>query len=205
MIRPRLDLSAFIEVLKALAGRVPLIALGLGLQGRARPSELHPSVRQMLALVDRHALVLGTRGLVTRDWLHKHGFENAQALGCPSLYCYPQSILDIDAKDLRAAGKDARVLTAGYLDRFHGGVAALQAGRPTIMLANDNRVQELSDFFGIPHMSNREFTRKGLVGAIEGALNDDSIGRMKRIYRQRHQEFAAAMAQHGINVVTRLL
>lgn len=298
MIRPDLDLSRFVAALQALAGRVPMIALGLGMQGRHKIEALHPTVREMIALLDANCLILGTRGQQTQDWLHGNGFPKAQALGCPSLYCYPQSILDIDTAELRAAGPSAKVMTAGYLtrsgghnqnrgidlikamkglsasyvfqdefleygdqatlpfsynegtnmadatmlnayftaenklpvafrryyyfndssawrqaahahdvyigDRFHGGIAALQAGRPTVMLAHDNRVEEMCDFFDLPRMTTAEFARKGLARTIDEHLSDAQLDRMKATFRVRHREFTDVMARHDIRVVTRL-
>ncbi|WP_411838461.1 polysaccharide pyruvyl transferase family protein [Paracoccus sp. ME4] len=298
MIRPRLDMTRLLNALKPLVGRIPIVVLGMGKQGRAPLADLHPSARDLLSLFNDNALVMGVRGLETRDWLHQNGFGNAVALGCPSLYCYPQSILEIDATELRAKGQQAEVLTAGYVttrdghnqargaalvralkglsasyvfqdeffaygdlanrpfgyneatcmadaaslnamlsaenglpvsfrryyyfndsaawrqaahahdvyvgDRFHGGVASLHAGRPTVMLAHDNRVEELADFFGVPRMTTGEFARKGLAGTVAEDLSDERLARMKNTYRTRHAEFVAALTRHQIGVVTRL-
>ncbi|MBM3603913.1 MAG: polysaccharide pyruvyl transferase family protein, partial [Alphaproteobacteria bacterium] len=178
------------------------------------------------------------RGLQTEAWLRKNGFTNARAIGCPSMYVYPKSIISIDPQAAIEAHDRANVLTAGYLtveggrnyargqklakalqgtrssyvfqdeffaygsmieehgsfddatcmgdrdrlnalltrsmkvpvnvsnyyyfsetaawrqvafmhdfyigDRFHGGVAALQVGRPAIFLSHDNRVAPTS-------------------------------------------------------------
>lgn len=89
-------------------------------------------------------------------------------------------------------------------DRFHGGVAVLQAGRPAIFLKEDNRVAELTEHFGLPALSINRFARWGLAKTLDECLNDDVLNRMKRRYRQRHTEFSAAMAAHGLIVETRM-
>jgi hypothetical protein len=89
-------------------------------------------------------------------------------------------------------------------DRFHGGVAVLQAGRPAIFLKEDNRVTELTEHFALPSLSIDHFARWGLAKTLDECLNDDVLNRMKHLYRQRHTEFSAALAAHGLVVETRL-
>lgn len=89
-------------------------------------------------------------------------------------------------------------------DRFHGGVAALQAGCPAIFLKEDNRVAELTEYFALPALSIDRFARWGLAKTLDECLHDDILNRMKRRYRQRHAEFSAALAAHGLVVETRL-
>lgn len=89
-------------------------------------------------------------------------------------------------------------------DRFHGGVAVLQAGQPAIFLKHDNRVSELTGHFGLPTLTTEEFVRKGLKAALDECLSDENLTRMKALYRQRHAEFSAIMAQQDLQVTTRL-
>ncbi|WP_392342680.1 polysaccharide pyruvyl transferase family protein (plasmid) [Phaeobacter sp. BS23] len=49
-------------------------------------------------------------------------------------------------------------------DRFHGGVAALQAGQPTIFLKHDNRVAELTEHFGLLSAEHAEIHAQGAEG-----------------------------------------
>lgn len=89
-------------------------------------------------------------------------------------------------------------------DRFHGGVAVLQAGQPAIFLKHDNRVSELTNHFGLPALTTQEFAQKGLKATMDQYLSDDALARMKKIYRQRHAEFSAIMAKHGLKVMNNL-
>lgn len=88
-------------------------------------------------------------------------------------------------------------------DRFHGGIAALQAGLPTILLRQDNRVAELTEHHGLPTSTIEELARKGLAAVLRECLDEGALDRMKGIYRQRHEEFCAEMARQGLKVVTR--
>ena len=89
-------------------------------------------------------------------------------------------------------------------DRFHGGIAALQAGLPAIFLKEDNRVGELTGLFDLPALSIREFRRLGLAGTLEEMLNEQALARMKATYRQRFRHFRKTMADHGLTVASRL-
>lgn len=297
-IRPGVKLPNLERALKQLDGTVPFIVLGAGLQGRCQLTELTPSVRNVLAILDEQALIFGVRGQQTGSWLADNGFKNTEVLGCPSLYCFPQSILTIDASQVRAKGNQAGVLTAGYLtvqgghnfkrgknlaesfkntqpsyvfqdefftygdvietsfsfnegtstadagilnelmtretgvpvnfkryyyfsdsgawrqaamhydvyigDRFHGGVAALQAGRPAVFLTHDNRVAELTEHFSLPNIPTSRFKKIGLRRTLNELLSDDAIALMKRTYRQRFEQFRGSLARHGIELSTRI-
>jgi len=297
-IRPKVEFDRILTAMKSLDGRVPFMVLGAGMQGNSDISELTPSVREVLSFFNNHALVFGVRGKFTESWLHANGYDKAQALGCPSLYSFPQSILSIDASEVRTKGNRANVMTAGYLtlkdghnfqrgkklakamegvrasyvfqdeflayrelakkpfsfnegtntadagllnsalsvqtgaaidferyyyfteasawrqatlahdlylgDRFHGGVAALQAGQPAIFLAHDTRVQELTDFFGFPRLTIDEFAKMGLADTIDKYLSDDIIGDFKETYRKRYEAFSMVMANHGLSTVANL-
>jgi len=83
-------------------------------------------------------------------------------------------------------------------DRFHGGVAALQASQPAIFLTHDNRVSELTEYFGLPNLTTEEFARRGLADTLEEYLSDEILDRMKATYRKRYTEYFETMAQHGL-------
>lgn len=85
-------------------------------------------------------------------------------------------------------------------DRFHGGVASLQAGAPAVFLCHDNRVRELTDFFGLPALTTAEFAKMGLAGTIDACCSDEVWDGFKAIYRQRHADFRAAMAKVGLEM-----
>jgi len=296
-IRPGVDQPNLVNALRQLRGKVPFIVLGAGLQGKAALSEMSQSVKQTLNLFNKHALVFGVRGEQTQKWLNKNGFDRAEALGCPSLYSFPQSVMSIDGGSVKNKGAKADVMAAGYLtvngghnfdrgcklvqalrgvkasyvfqdeflgygdladrplsfnegtntadapmlntalsaetkmpvafekyyyftessawrqaalahdvyigDRFHGGVAAMQAGVPSIFLAQDNRVSELTDFYAMPRLTIDEFARLGMKATLDKFLSDKVLDRMKDTYRMRHQAFCEAMARHDIKVVTK--
>lgn len=83
-------------------------------------------------------------------------------------------------------------------DRFHGGVAALQAGQPAIFLTHDNRVSELTEHFGLPNLSTEEFARRGLADTLEEYLSDERLDRMKATCRQRSTEYFDTLAPYGL-------
>tara|TARA_R110002051_G_scaffold45702_1_gene92157 strand:+ start:28430 stop:30406 length:1977 start_codon:yes stop_codon:yes gene_type:complete len=89
-------------------------------------------------------------------------------------------------------------------DRFHGGVAAMQAGVPAVFLKQDNRVSELTRFFDLPNLTITDFNKKGLAATLDEHLSHDALERMKTTYRTRHAAFSSAMAAHGLAVKTRI-
>lgn len=293
-ISPTRDLTRLRDALNVIGDGVPFMVLGAGMQGSHALSELHPSVQEILDIYNRRAVVFGVRGAQTEAWLHRNGFERAQALGCPSMYVFPQSIMSIDHTAAYRAGASAKILTAGYLtvrkgrhfdrgrqlaramkgadasyvfqdeffaygklieeggsfndatstgdrdalnrllgqaagvplnmrnyyyfsetaawrqvalnhdiyigDRFHGGVAALQVGRPGIFLAQDNRVAELTDFFDLPRMTLDELEAEGIEHAIRYRVTAETVARTKATYRIRFQRFADTMKSHGVKL-----
>ncbi len=89
-------------------------------------------------------------------------------------------------------------------DRFHGGVAVLQAGVPAIFLKADNRVGELTGYFDVPNMTIDEFKEAGLAGAIESCLTDEALERMKATYRRNYRKFVDTMSGAGLTVANEL-
>lgn len=112
-IRPNMNHDGLVKALERIT--IPIVVLGMGMQNDLGPdlSELDPSTVAMLKLVNERALVFGVRGFYTEKWLKSVGFDNAVALGCPSMMLYPDNILSIKAPTPGAAGK--RFVTAGYL------------------------------------------------------------------------------------------
>lgn len=83
-------------------------------------------------------------------------------------------------------------------DRFHGGVAALQAGQPTIFLTQDNRVSELTNHFGLPNLSIEEFVKRGLADTLDEFLSSERLDSMKTLYKRRYAEYFEALAPFGL-------
>ncbi|WGR61794.1 hypothetical protein E3U26_13525 (plasmid) [Paracoccus ferrooxidans] len=295
-ISEKKELVRLRDALNVIGDAVPMMVLGAGMQGEPELSKMHPSVQEILDIYNRRARVFGVRGHQTEAWLHKNGFTNARALGCPSMFVFPSSILSISAEAAIEAGERANVMAAGYLtfkggrnyergvklakalqnirssyvfqdeffaygdlidargsfndatctgdrerlnafltkhtkipvnfsnyyyfsetsawrqvalthdvyigDRFHGGVAALQVGRPGIFLSHDNRVAELTDFFDLPRMTTDELISEGVAKAIKTRLTPDAIARVKETYAKRFANFKAEMEKHDIRVLT---
>lgn len=83
-------------------------------------------------------------------------------------------------------------------DRFHGGVAVLQAAQPAIFLKHDNRVSELTAHFGLPALPTEEFHERGLADTLAEYLAPARLEAMKQLWAQRYGEFVAAMAPLGL-------
>ncbi len=294
-ISAKKELSKLRDALNAIGDSVPMIVLGAGMQGKPELSQMHPSVQEILDIYNRRTLIFGVRGLQTEAWLHDNGFTNARALGCPSMYVFPSSIMSIRHEAAAEKLEQANVLTAGYLtvkggrnyfrgqklakalqgiqssyvfqdeffaygslieergsfnsatstgnrdrlnvllseatevpvnfsnyyyfsetaawrqaahmhdvyigDRFHGGVAALQVGKPGIFLSHDNRVAELTDFFDLPRMSTDELLSEGVSRAIKERITKGSVSQTQATYKKRLSHFRDAMEKKNIKLV----
>ncbi len=99
------------EIIDAIP--VPFYLFGLGLQNAVDDiGALVPGMVEFLELLNKKAVLFGVRGAETESFMHRNGFTNAKALGCPSLYLYPENIYALKTPNL---GKDATALTAGHL------------------------------------------------------------------------------------------
>jgi len=112
-IRPNLDPGATAAVLDGLS--IDFIVLGMGMQNPLPPNkdQLHPNLVQLLDVCNSKARIFGVRGLDTVNWLESVGFDHAKALGCPSMYVYPQNILNISSPDPAHA---TSAVTGGYIN-----------------------------------------------------------------------------------------
>lgn len=82
-------------------------------------------------------------------------------------------------------------------DRLHGGVVALQTGVPALLMAEDQRVSEIADFFAIPKVSSSETRGEVLREILAERLNAQSIAAMKEVYAHRFREFEATFKAIG--------
>lgn len=99
------------EILDALP--IPFYMFGLGMQDAIDDiDKLVPGMVELLKLLNDKAAMFGVRGAQTEAFMHSNGFTNAKALGCPSLYIYPDNVLSLQTPDVR---KGASALTAGHL------------------------------------------------------------------------------------------
>ena len=96
---------------------VPLYVFGMGMQDPLTHTEdIQPELLQFLKKINQKAQIFGVRGRNTETFLKSIGCNEAIALGCPSLYVYPDNIFSIKPL-LKTLSLD--IITAGYLDRKH--------------------------------------------------------------------------------------
>lgn len=271
---------------------IPIIILGMGMQNPIPDTSLLPdSIKNYLRVLNKKAAIWGVRGVETEQFLHSLGFFTAEALGCPSLYVYPESISSI--KPLVSL-TGARGITAGYLDRkhllganperisalaklsktlnlsyvfqndiytlrelenieglfedstnvcdkklleeyfnsfghsidftsyhffrdprswrefarsqdfffgdrFHGGIVALQVGRPSLFVWNDLRVRELTNYFNIPNISLSRLLEEDPLDALSHAASAKRLAEMNEVYEYRAQHYFNRMSEHGLS------
>lgn len=95
---------------------IPFSVIGAGIQTMPPDdlNEFDSNIAYFINIVNKKAELFGVRGRATRDWLKRAGIDrNVKALGCPSLFLYPNNILNLKYKQLNNKSK---VLTAGYLN-----------------------------------------------------------------------------------------
>lgn len=83
-------------------------------------------------------------------------------------------------------------------DRFHGAVAALQAGVPALVLGEDLRVAELCAYFGIPYRATTDARRLTLPDLVQTALSDDALATFQARYADRLAGFQKALSLIGV-------
>ncbi|CCH72293.1 conserved hypothetical protein [Nostocoides australiense Ben110] len=102
---------------------------------------------------------------------------------------------DVDAWRMFATQHDMYVG-----DRFHGAVAAMQAGVPALVLGVDVRVAELCTFFGIPFVPIESARKQDLRSLVRSSLSESAVASFKETYVDRLKAFHAAMAESGVPV-----
>lgn len=102
-----------------------------------------------------------------------------------------------------AAWRQACLRYDAYVgDRIHGGVAAMQAGVPALILYADARVSELVSYHGLPSCSIDEFGDLGCRESVARHLNDETLGAFKAHYRNIGNRFVEAVIKSGLSVQT---
>lgn len=111
-IRKDFDLGNLAETVSAID--TDFMVFGIGMQDSLPPtlSTLPEGSQRLLYLFDQKALIFGVRGRETESWLHSVGFSRAKALGCPSLYVYPQNMLAVAPP---SGGNTATAIASGHL------------------------------------------------------------------------------------------
>lgn len=82
--------------------------------------------------------------------------------------------------------------------RIHGCVAAIQAGTPVFLFTNDSRTRELSEFFGIPHMSAKDITEDTNILDIYEKTDFTSV---LKGHEQRFDNFMSFLKENGLEPV----
>jgi len=90
-----------------------------------------------------------------------------------------------------------------YGDRFHGGVAFLQAGRPALIAGKDARVSELASFFDLPHIGVDEAAQIPVADAVADRLGKASLDRFKTTYVRRLADYVRACEAAGLEFQNR--
>jgi hypothetical protein len=111
----RKHFSALTEIVHSI--NLPFYVFGVGMQNRlSSQHDILPELLEFLQELNRKAHIFGCRGAETEAFLKRIGCDRAQALGCPSLYVFPNEIRSIEPVfDVF----NKRGMTAGYLDRKH--------------------------------------------------------------------------------------
>ncbi|MES2901359.1 MAG: polysaccharide pyruvyl transferase family protein [Pseudomonadota bacterium] len=113
LIRKNQDHSRLVAALKEI--HKPLFVFSAGLQTRLDSlSHLSPSTRDLLSILNEKAALFSVRGETTQEFLHTNGINNCVALGCPSLYVYPDNIRKIAPMSLEPF---TRLTVAGHFSR----------------------------------------------------------------------------------------
>lgn len=85
-------------------------------------------------------------------------------------------------------------------DRFHGGVVCLQAGVPVMMIATDQRMQELAGYFGIPHTDFDTLKQRGLRDVTAEKMSPEAMQNFRATYLTRLANFKSVMDKFGFNL-----
>ncbi len=85
-------------------------------------------------------------------------------------------------------------------DRFHGGVVFLQCARPAVIVYNDARVRELTDFYGIPAVSPSEVLENDPVALLKAKTGEASLDHFRRTYLDRLGSFLQVLRKAGLEL-----
>jgi hypothetical protein len=83
--------------------------------------------------------------------------------------------------------------------RFHGGVVAMQAGRPSIFIAIDDRMREMLSLSGLPHLEIQPFDNaKDQLALLRDFCASVDVAKAVFTYRAREQQFREALRKAGL-------
>lgn len=83
-------------------------------------------------------------------------------------------------------------------DRIHGGVVAMQVGKPAVVLHEDARVRELTAYHGIPSCSLKAFEEQGFEQVIRTELSSQRIEEFKNRYVSVLNKFVKTLTKNGL-------
>jgi hypothetical protein len=287
------------DFLSTLEG-VDFYLFGAGVQDVPPQSfaDLTDGTADFLRLMDQKAALFGTRGPKTSAALENLGLQNNRAIGCPSLFAFPEQIMAINCPE-----KIKKIVTAGHItkeavlngstraravenianayetsyvlqtetlsytthtdrngitvspglmsdiydptesrvsgsclnsymrclsgrefkfstyyyfrdtvswrkamreydifigDRFHGGVACMQVGKPALFLTEDLRATELASFIGAPTIPASSFNAEEIPEIVAEKFSPYSIATFRETYQGRLSNFKSALHEAGL-------
>ncbi len=83
-------------------------------------------------------------------------------------------------------------------DRYHGGVAALQAGVPSMIMHRDIRVREMADWVGIPNASLEECSGLSAKDIVKSKFHCDALAEFREKYLSAFDNFLGALSHAGL-------
>jgi len=127
----RKGLSADAEALVLANLKMPVVALGIGIQRRADLASSLPSgTQKFLSVLKEREHYFLTRGEATADFLKESGFSFVRPVGCPSTYFLPDNVRAAlrRLKDVKVGR--ARTVFSGYLGAELESIADVNALAP---------------------------------------------------------------------------
>lgn len=89
-------------------------------------------------------------------------------------------------------------------DRFHGAVAAIQAGLPAVVICKDVRSLELCDFYDIPFLSLEHAAQLRANAIIDGFIRPDVGARMRDTIAFRHEVLSDRLRSVGLSLLANI-
>ncbi|WP_417451252.1 polysaccharide pyruvyl transferase family protein [Kordiimonas sp.] len=105
-------------------------------------------------------------------------------------------------RDARSWRQLAEAHDCYFGDRFHGGVVALQASRPSLFVYKDLRVRELTNHFGIPNVALEDVRADNLKPLLRSAFSKERTEEMRDRYADRLREYRAITAKAGLSLTS---
>ncbi|CZT37365.1 Polysaccharide pyruvyl transferase [Rhizobium sp. 9140] len=85
-------------------------------------------------------------------------------------------------------------------DRFHGGVACMQVGKPAVFLTEDLRAAELASFIGAPTINASSFDAVNIPDIISDKFSDQRLSYFREKYMDRFNNFKSALRRAGLEL-----